>query len=52
MFPEKKAKFQNWRSSLKVHSNFVVEKVWNISEAFNSEQDQQPALKTNGTREE
>ncbi|XP_075799818.1 cell growth-regulating nucleolar protein [Microtus pennsylvanicus] len=42
--PRKKAKFQNWmRNSLKVHSDAVLEQVWNIfSEASSSEQDQQP----------
>lgn len=42
--PRKKAKFQNWmRNSLKVHSDSVLEQVWNIfSEAASSEQDQQP----------
>ncbi|KAL6033531.1 hypothetical protein STEG23_023547 [Scotinomys teguina] len=42
--PRKKAKFQNWmRNSLKVHSDSVLEQVWNIfSEASSSEQDQQP----------
>ncbi|CAO2640080.1 Cell growth-regulating nucleolar protein [Lemmus lemmus] len=47
--PRKKAKFQNWmRNSLKVHSDAVLEQVWNVfSEAsssflFHKEQDQQP----------
>ncbi|CAH6976076.1 cell growth-regulating nucleolar protein [Phodopus roborovskii] len=42
--PRKKAKFQNWmRNSLKVHSDAILEQVWNIfSEASSSEQDQQP----------
>lgn len=42
--PRKKAKFQNWmRNSLKVHSDSLLEQVWNIfSEAASNEQDQQP----------
>lgn len=41
--PRKKAKFQNWmKNSLKVHSDSVLEQVWDIfSEASSSEQDQQ-----------
>nr|AAB26644.1 LYAR [Mus sp.] len=41
--PIKKAKFQNWmKNSLKVHSDSVLEQVWDIfSEASSSEQDQQ-----------
>ncbi|GAB1289610.1 Cell growth-regulating nucleolar protein [Apodemus speciosus] len=48
--PRKKAKFQNWmRNSLKVHSDSVLEQVWNIfSEASSSV----PSAKTNGTTEE
>ncbi|KAL1790151.1 cell growth-regulating nucleolar protein [Sigmodon hispidus] len=43
--PRKKAKFQNWmRNSLKVHSDSLLEQVWNVfSEASSSEQDQQPS---------
>lgn len=41
--PRKKAKFQNWmKNSLKVHSDSVLEQVWDIfSEASSSEQEQQ-----------